>query len=185
MRILIFTIITLLICANNCNSQNNSPNGSIEQNALNYFVEKINGTPIYYDGFRKFDIDSGLIYIIPHTATSKNVGLSLNSFKYSRKSNFLVLHDSTDYLKVINCDTQTYRLNINHLRVKDYSNLNLEEIRKPNDISIVLTSRYYYNNYYYIRIFIYVKLDWKSYEAIIKLDSNGIPIDIIFEYGDI
>ena len=175
-------LLLILLTSSFVFSQNNESLLQIEQKALTYFLDNIHDTPIYYDGFENFNIDSAKIYVYPKTYTETE--LTIRNRNYSDKREFFPLDSSSESGLSIVSDTIQYMLDLTGLRAIDASTVEIKDVREPLDLVIGLTSRYYFKEHYFVKIYINVPIEWKSNEAIVKLDTRGNPMDIRFEYGD-
>lgn len=154
----------------------------IEQNALDYFLKNIRQYNIYFGVYKKFNPDSNIVYI--KQKTYSKFSLTPYTFSYKIAQEFFSLKDSLDYHIYLNPDTNTYYLTIKNLtNVKSSDQYKKDNFGKY-DLYVGLTSRFYYNDYYFIRLFINVKDDWFANDAYIKLDKFGNPVDIKFQYGE-
>lgn len=162
-------------------SQNEIDSLSIEQNALVYFLENLEGKPINYDDFQDFNFDSARVYV--RTSTSFKPSLTISNPRYSSKSDFFPLDSANQSRVSVKADSTVHELNLDGLNAINAEGVDFEKERMPLDLILVFTSRYWYNNHYFVRVFINVKTKWKSTEAIIKLDSTGKPLDMVFSYA--
>jgi hypothetical protein len=177
----IILLFSLFVLTSNVYSQEATEGVSVEQNALVYFLENLEGTPINYVDFQGFNFDSATVYV--RTSTSFKPSLTIPNPRYSSKSDFFPLDSANQPRVSVKADSIVYKLNLDGLNAINAEGVNFEKERMPLDLLLVFTSSYWYNNHYFVRVFINVKTEWKSTEAIIKLDSTGKPLDMVFSYG--
>ena len=175
------TLTILLLLLSSLTYGQETPNDTskinIEQIAFNYFTEKIDETFLYYDSFVKFRIDSNKIYVFPLT---RNKG-SLNLHHMDK---FIEGIDSSDASFDLKIDTTIYTLDLSHPSVINSKIKSHHKSNKPLDIYVVFSSRFYFKEHYYIKVIIGAKPYWKTNDAIIKLNKEGIPLDIKFTHGE-
>jgi hypothetical protein len=180
MKIFFTTLVYLFIFCGFTNQKADTLN--VEQKAFNYFISRLDSTYIYAETFKKFNTDSNIVYYTPKTFTK--IGLSLNYASYTKKPDFIILASQQDKSENASVDSVSYTLTSTDKKLRDNSKIKYLDNRRSGDIMITLTSRIFYNNFFYVRVFIDSGINWKSNEALIKLDKQGNPVDILFRYGE-
>jgi hypothetical protein len=177
---------TVFICffiSLHCTAQNPTDKLPIEQNAFDAFVRSLDTTYLYFDTYEKFKTNTDKIYFNIYTYST--LSLLLNISDEIKDKNFFEFKIPKDKELNIPADTAIRTLSSNYKlafpidRKKKKEILNLVD----RDIWAGVTSRYYYNGFYYVRIFIEVSVDWKSNSAFVKLDKAGKPLKIVYLYS--
>ncbi len=179
-----FILVVCFFISSACTAQNKAAKLPIEQNAFDAFVRSLDTTFLYFDTYEKFKTGTDKIYF--NINTYSTLGLLLNISDELKDKTFFEFKTPKDRELNIAADTSShiissdYKLAFPINRKKNKEKLNLVD----RDIWVGVTSRYYYNNFYYVRIFIEVSVDWKSNSAIVKVDGEGRPVKIAYLYGE-
>ena len=166
-----------------CTAQNPADKLPIEQNAFDAFVRSLDTTYLYFDTYEKFKTNTDKIYYNIHTYST--LSLLLNISDEIKYKNFFEFKTPDDKELIIPADTSAHTISSNYKlaipidRKKKKEPLNLVD----RDIWAGVTNRYYYNGFYYVRIFIEVSVDWKANSAFVKLDKEGNPLKIVYLYS--